>query len=46
MSGKLRDYFDLVQRTAKNPANKSVARQLVELVVLFVPSQVGRNNGR
>lgn len=41
MSGKLRDYFDLVQRTAKNPANKSVARQLVELVALFIRSQLG-----
>ena len=41
MGGKLREYFDLVQRTAKNPANKPVARQLVELVALFVRSRLG-----
>lgn len=41
MSGQLRENFDLVQRTV----NKPVARQLIELVVLFVRSQVGRNNG-
>jgi hypothetical protein len=41
MSGKLREYFDLVQHTAKNSANKSVVRQLVELVALFIRSQLG-----
>ncbi len=41
MSGKIREYLDLVQYTAKNPANKGVARQLFELVALFVRSRLG-----
>ena len=39
--GKLRQYFDLVRYTAKNPANKGVARQFVELVALFIRSRLG-----
>lgn len=38
---KLKEYFDLVINTAKNPSNKSISRQVLELIALFCRSRLG-----